>query len=345
MKLSATYVEYKPSRLSTLGTLPAHWDEISVRHLLLGIKDGTHGTFNRVPNGMPLLSAKNVWETGLRYSKADSQISESDHKKIVSNGYPRKNDVLLTIVGTIGRVCVYKEEQPIAFQRSVCFLRFRESTDPRYFYYFAQSKFFLEQLAMSSKTSAQAGVYMGDVAASIVTRPPLARERQTIVAMLDRETARIDALIEKKTRFIELLKEKRQALITQAVTKGLDPTVPIKDSGVEWIGEVPDGWTKKKVAHSFQDVGSGTTPPSSDDTWYKDGTIPWVTTGELRENVVFDTTKKVTMGAITKFSALRVHPAGSLAIAMYGATIGRMGFWGSLRPRIKRVACSLKDGS
>lgn len=70
-------------------------------------------------------------------------------------------------------------------------------------------------------------------------------EQATIAATLDRETARIDALIEKKTRFIELLKEKRQALITHAVTKGLDPNAKMKDSGVEWIGQVPEHWDVK----------------------------------------------------------------------------------------------------
>lgn len=71
---------------------------------------------------------------------------------------------------------------------------------------------------------------------------PSLDEQATIAAALDRETARIDALVEKKTRFIELLKEKRQALITHAVTKGLDPNAKMKDSGVEWIGEVPEYW-------------------------------------------------------------------------------------------------------
>lgn len=70
-------------------------------------------------------------------------------------------------------------------------------------------------------------------------------EQATIAAALDRETARIDSLIQKKTRFIELLKEKRQALITHAVTKGLDPNVKMKDSGVEWIGQVPEHWEVK----------------------------------------------------------------------------------------------------
>lgn len=74
-------------------------------------------------------------------------------------------------------------------------------------------------------------------------------EQAAITTALDRETARIDALIAKKTRFIELLKEKRQALITHAVTKGLDPTVRMKDSGVEWIGEVPTHWAVPKLRH------------------------------------------------------------------------------------------------
>ena len=81
----------------------------------------------------------------------------------------------------------------------------------------------------------------GDLGRIKIATPALA-EQQAISAHLDRETARIDALIEKKTRFIELLREKRQALITHAVTKGLDPSVKMKTSGVEWLGEVPEHW-------------------------------------------------------------------------------------------------------
>ncbi len=80
------------------------------------------------------------------------------------------------------------------------------------------------------------------VLGSHVVAFPGFEEQQTIAGHLDRETARIDALIEKKTRFIELLREKRQALITHAVTKGLNPNVNMKDSGVEWLGEVPEHW-------------------------------------------------------------------------------------------------------
>ena len=71
--------------------------------------------------------------------------------------------------------------------------------------------------------------------------PPV-DEQSAIAAFLDRETAKIDALVAEQERLIELLKEKRQAVISHAVTKGLDPNAPMKDSGVEWLGEVPEHW-------------------------------------------------------------------------------------------------------
>lgn len=89
-------------------------------------------------------------------------------------------------------------------------------------------------------------------------------EQAKILTSLDRETARIDALIEKKTRFIELLNEKRQALITHAVTKGLDPNVKMKDSGVEWIGQVPEHWEVKPICR-VTSVNDDVLPDSTTD--------------------------------------------------------------------------------
>jgi type I restriction enzyme S subunit len=87
----------------------------------------------------------------------------------------------------------------------------------------------------------------------LVVCPPI-DEQQSITAYIDRETARIDGLVVKKNRFIELLREKRQALITHAVTKGLNPKVTMKNSGVGWLGEVPEHWETKRVAAMFREV-------------------------------------------------------------------------------------------
>jgi type I restriction enzyme S subunit len=104
---------------------------------------------------------------------------------------------------------------------------------------------------------------LSEVGDSLVPVPPLGVQH-AIATFLDRKTAAIDALITKKERLIELLEEKRQALITQAVTKGLDPTVPMKDSGIEWLREVPAHWVVVPLKHRATLISRGLSPDYSD---------------------------------------------------------------------------------
>ncbi|WP_416190752.1 restriction endonuclease subunit S [Neisseria sp. CCUG12390] len=97
-----------------------------------------------------------------------------------------------------------------------------------------------------------------------------------------------------------------------------------KDSGIPWLGEVPAHWEVWKITHAIDLIGSGTTPKSDNDEYY-DGETLWVTTSELRENFISDTKQKVSSMAIKDYSALKIYPKNSVAIAMYGATIGRLG--------------------
>lgn len=97
-----------------------------------------------------------------------------------------------------------------------------------------------------------------------------------------------------------------------------------KDSGVEWLGDVPEHWELWKMAHAFETIGSGTTPSSTDNSYYN-GSYPWVTTGELRENIITTTKKMLTKKALLHNSSLTLFPKDSILIAMYGATIGRLG--------------------
>ncbi len=166
---------------------------------------------------------------------------------------------------------------------------------------------------------------------------PFLDEQRAIAAVLDRETERIDALVAKKRLLIERLQEYRTALITRTVTRGLpaeaaraaglDPSPRLKPSGVEWLGDVPEHWEVLKPAMGFAQVGSGTTPRSDSDDYY-DGETPWVTTSELREETIRETTKSVSAMALREHPALRLYPEGALVIAMYGATIGRLGILG-----------------
>jgi type I restriction enzyme S subunit len=96
-----------------------------------------------------------------------------------------------------------------------------------------------------------------------------------------------------------------------------------KDSGIEWIGEIPEHWELWKISHAFTRIGSGTTPESGNPIYHENGTINWLNTGDLNDGILESCAKKVTEKATQDYSSLKVFPAGSLVMAMYGATIGK----------------------
>jgi type I restriction enzyme S subunit len=161
-----------------------------------------------------------------------------------------------------------------------------------------------------------------DLGSFHVLMPPLP-DQTTIANFLDKKTAKIDTLIEKDKKLIALLKEKRTALINHAVTKGLDPNVKLKDSGIPWIGEIPEGWEVRKASRSFDFIGSGTTPKTQEEIYYDKGDIPWVITGDLNDGLLKETSKRISKEAVRDYSTLKIYPKNSLIIAMYGATIGK----------------------
>lgn len=150
---------------------------------------------------------------------------------------------------------------------------------------------------------------------------PTLEEQEQIVDYLNKKTALLDESMAKKRKQIGLLSEHRTALINNAITKGLDPKVEMKYSGVEWIGMIPKEWKMRKVARSFNLIGSGTTPSSANEGYYESGTINWVMTGDLNDGILNESSKKITEEAFLASSALKIFPKNTLLIAMYGATI------------------------
>ncbi|MFM5840365.1 MULTISPECIES: restriction endonuclease subunit S [Aeromonas] len=145
---------------------------------------------------------------------------------------------------------------------------------------------------------------------------PSWKEQQTIAAFLDYETARIDRLITLQQRLIELLKEKRQAVISHAVTKGLNPDAPMKDSGVEWLGQIPDHWLSNRVGWCCQ-VGNGCTPSRDNMDYWSEGTYPWLNSGKVNDGYIISAEQFVTVTALKECSLPKV-PAGSIVMAITG---------------------------
>lgn len=145
---------------------------------------------------------------------------------------------------------------------------------------------------------------------------PALQEQTQIARFLDHETARIDALIEEQQRLIELLKEKRQAEISQAVTKGLNPAVPMKDSGVEWLGEVPAHWPLPKLGHLAR-VLNGSTPSRDSMDYWSDGDIPWVASGSLNDYRIDLASEFITKKALKECS-VEMIPRGAILVGLVG---------------------------
>ena len=176
-------------------------------------------------------------------------------------------------------------------------------------------------LAIASTGSTYDAVSTGDVGIQHMILPPLP-EQAAIVRYLDYVERRIQRYAGTKRKLLGLLAEQKQAIIHRAVTRGLDPDVPLKPSGVEWLGDVPGHWKVRKLRTMFRVHGSGTTPSGD---YYYGGGVPWVMTGDLNDCDITETKRTVTPAAIEKVSALRMFPPGSLLVAMYGATIGKTG--------------------
>ena len=153
--------------------------------------------------------------------------------------------------------------------------------------------------------------------------PPFV-EQQAIAAYLDKRCSEIDKSIATQQKRITLLQELKQSIITQTVTKGIHPDVPLKDSGVEWIGKVPEHWEVMKTSLLYTNIGSGTTPSTSKQEYYEDDGFCWLQTGDLNDGYITDTSKKISKVAVKDYK-LRFYPVGSIVIAMYGATIGKIG--------------------
>lgn len=210
-------VPLKDSGIEWIGEIPEHWEIRTLKTMLSGIQDGTHGTFKNVISDYLLLSAKNITDNGLQFSDIERTISENDYKTIISNGYPQKGDILLCCVGTIGRCCIYNYDRIYAFQRSVSFLRTNKNTSNRFLLYLLRSQICTTQFLMSARTSAQSGIYLSTLSSLIIITPPLP-EQQSIADFLDQKCSEIDELISIKQQKIEKLKDYKKSLIFECVT-------------------------------------------------------------------------------------------------------------------------------
>lgn len=234
--------------------------------------------------------------------------------------YPRNSLVIAMYGATIGKIAL--TDIDACTNQACCVLSEPINSNTKfYFYWFLANRQHIISLGYGG---GQPNISQEIIKSLRLPCPPIT-EQKKIVKFLDQKCAMIDSLIEKKQKLVELKKEERTALINQAVTKGLDPNAPMKDSGIEWLGEIPEHWKVKKLKYVVSNVQTGVTPPSNEEVYYVDGDIDWYAPGDFNESLILkESNKKITKFAINKGVA-RLYEAKSVLLVGIGATIGKVG--------------------
>ena len=246
------YDSYKDSGVEWIGEIPSGWETTKMKYGVSHLSEKGKPEKNDIK-----ISPENVEsETGVCFNLYSGHDSEGMKFQ--------KGDVLLNKLRLYLKKILFTEYDGYSLGEMIV-LRTNNKLNNRYFYQLLFSQGLIDLLDSQST-----GIKLPRVSPEVILNtdiiyPPLS-EQQQIVSFLDDKTQKIDSLIQQKEKKIELLKEKRTSLINHVVTKGLDPNVEMKDSGVEWIGEIPSGWKTSKLKYSCQ-ITYGISPP---DTTYKD---------------------------------------------------------------------------
>jgi type I restriction enzyme S subunit len=281
------YQQYKDSGVEWLGDIPEHWE---VKRFKFILKDGYEG-LKIGPFGSQIKSEKlsalgnykiygqeNVinqdFLSGYRYLE-DELFKELSIYEI------KPNDLLITMMGTSGRCYIVPSNiQKGIMDSHLIRLRLAKGYHLRFTRYLIdESEYVHYQIKTKGKGSIMHGLNSSIIKSLVLMIPPL-HEQKIIAQFLDYKTQQIDQLIAKKEALLERLDEKRTALISHAVTKGLDPNIPMKDSGIEWLGDIPKHWEVSRPKYLCSRIVDGThkTPE------YIDFGVPFLTVKNLTVN-------------------------------------------------------------
>ena len=288
-----------------------------------------------IPTGWQLYSGKRVFSNRREKAKdTDEQLAASQkHGVIPQKLMMELNDakVMLAIKGTESFRHVEKNDFVISlrsFEGGIEFSDYQGCVSPAYtvlkpqkeidsgFYrYLLKSKPFIVALQSTTDSLRDGKSISYEQFGNIAIVLPPQNDQSKIASFLDRETGKIDTLIARQQQLIGLLQEKRQAVISHAVTKGLNPNTKMKPTGIQWLGEVPEHWKITQIKHVVRTMGGGT--PSKDNMAYWEGNIPWVSPKDMKVDYISDSIDKISDMALRE-TTLRLAPIQSVLIVVRG---------------------------
>ena len=308
------YPKYKPSGVEWLGGVPEHWEVTRLKNLFSLMK--------RLPEDQDdIVTAFRDGEVTLRSNRRIDGFTNAIHE----HGYQRilRGDLVIHVMdafaGAIGVSDSTGKSTPVY---SVCAPRYKGINT----YYYGR---LLRHMALSGYINSLAkGIrersteFRWSESSNVLVSLPPPTEQTAIATFLDRETSKIDALVAEQQRLIELLKEKRQAVISHAVSKGLNPNAPMKPSGIQWLGDVPEHWELGRIKSLSSFVTSG--PRGWSERIGETGAL-FIQSGDLNDQleVEFATAKRVQVDNDAESVRTRLHE-GDVVVCVTGAKTGNV---------------------
>ncbi|KWT65084.1 restriction endonuclease subunit S [Comamonas testosteroni] len=323
------YGEYKDCRVAWLGKLPTHWAVVRVKHVTGSIEQGWSPQCEGFPVETP-----DEWGVMKVGCVNGGRFRPSENKKLPVELQPmpqyalKRGDLLISRANTrelVGSAAVVQDDlDNLLLCDKLYRLRANEGMNQaKYLAYFLGTREARSQIELDATGASSSMLNIGQSAILDLLMPrPSAAEQAAITTFLDRETAKIDALIADQEKLITLLAEKRQATISHAVTKGLNPDVPMKDSGVAWLGEVPEHWDVRPLKFLAK-IGNGSTPNRDNpDYWAEEG-FPWLNSSVVNQEEVTEAERFVTEKALSECHLPVISPPAILVgITGQGKTRG-----------------------
>ncbi|PLK44812.1 restriction endonuclease subunit S [Emticicia sp. TH156] len=284
-----TYTSYKTSNIEWIGEIPSHWKVTKVKYIAdifgrIGYRGYTVDDIVEAGQGSIAISPANIQNDIFKIDNSTfiswDKYYESPEIMIF------ENDIILVKTGsTIGKTAIIPKDCPEMTINPQLVVLKNVKIDHKFFYYqtlcdYFKLSFEIEQTGSTTPTISQEKINSFPVLNLSYL------EQQAIVNYLDHKTALIDELIIKKEKKIELLKEQRSALINHVVTKGLNPNAPMKDSGIDWIGEIPEHWERKKIKQISKIISKGTTPSTVGRELLDEGEVRYLKAENISDNKV-----------------------------------------------------------
>ena len=326
------YSEYKDSGVKWLGEIPSHWEV--VRGLGVFSENKSKNTQFENSTVLSLSYGKIIVKKDIDSGLVPEEYSSYQIVRpgcIIVRSTDLQNDKTSL---RIGYVC---NEGIIT--SAYLGLQVKGNNNDKYLYYFLHDWDITKEIYRHGNGLRQS-LSWNDLRDISVLLPPLS-EQDAIVRYLDTATSEIDKAIAMQQKMIDLLNERKQIIIQNAVTKGLDENVEMKESGVEWIGRIPKHWEVLKLKRCAI-IKTGTTPPTSNLKYFENGDIPWFTPGDINDMNLHLSSKTITKKAIED-NVGRLFPAKSIYFVGIGATVGKVAscdFEASSNQQINAIMCN-----